>query len=179
MSRFQFLGDDLAMKQARACSQFIRRRFRSGCCLVGDHPLQLGLIRVIGDNRLVQLVLALARLGRQDVAREGVLANHFPCPGFFEPFGRAFMCLEFGHGSISGNYDSITKPGRGSCQLMAVFTRARICASIAGVSDWIANATGQKVPASRCALSLKPSVEYLVLNFDALWKKQTMLPSFA
>ena len=29
------------------------------------------------------------------------------------------------------------------------------------------------VPSSRFALSLKPSVAYLVLNFCALWKKQT------
>jgi hypothetical protein len=26
-----------------------------------------------------------------------VLPNHFPRAGFFEPFGRTFMCLEFGH----------------------------------------------------------------------------------
>src|SRR5438105_10598111 len=35
------------------------------------------------------------------------------------------------------------------------------------------------VPWSRCALSLKPKVEYLVLNFCALWKKQMTLPSLA
>src|SRR5438105_5911497 len=34
-------------------------------------------------------------------------------------------------------------------------------------------------PLSRFALSLKPNVAYLVLNFRALWKKQTTLPSFA
>src|SRR5205823_10327304 len=34
-------------------------------------------------------------------------------------------------------------------------------------------------PASRFAWSLKPNVAYLVLNFRALWKKQTTLPSFA
>jgi hypothetical protein len=34
-------------------------------------------------------------------------------------------------------------------------------------------------PSSRFALSLKPSVAYLVLNFCALWKKQTTLPSLA
>src|SRR5438094_4865058 len=32
-------------------------------------------------------------------------------------------------------------------------------------------------PSSRFALSLKPSVAYLVLNFCAVWKKQTTLPS--
>src|SRR5690348_11396692 len=35
------------------------------------------------------------------------------------------------------------------------------------------------LPSSSCALSLKPSVAYLVLNFCALWKKQTTLSSFA
>src|SRR3954471_87027 len=34
-------------------------------------------------------------------------------------------------------------------------------------------------PSSRFALSLKPRVAYLVLNFCALWKKQTTLPSLA
>src|SRR5262245_51466114 len=34
-------------------------------------------------------------------------------------------------------------------------------------------------PSSRLALSLKPNVAYLALNFSALWKKQTTLPSFA
>jgi hypothetical protein len=34
-------------------------------------------------------------------------------------------------------------------------------------------------PSSRFALSLKPSVAYLVLNFCELWKKQTTLRSFA
>src|SRR5258705_13585860 len=33
------------------------------------------------------------------------------------------------------------------------------------------------LPSSRFAVSLKPSVAYLVLNFCALWKKQTILPS--
>jgi len=34
-------------------------------------------------------------------------------------------------------------------------------------------------PSSRFALSLKPNVAYLVLNFCALWKRQTTLPSLA
>src|SRR5579871_2425282 len=34
-------------------------------------------------------------------------------------------------------------------------------------------------PSSRFALSLKPSVAYLVWNFWPLWKKQTTLPSLA
>ena len=35
------------------------------------------------------------------------------------------------------------------------------------------------VPSSRFATSLKPNVAYLDLNFPALWKKQTTLPSLA
>src|SRR2546421_6441652 len=35
------------------------------------------------------------------------------------------------------------------------------------------------LPSSSFALSLKPKVAYLVLNFCALWKKQTTLPSLA
>src|SRR2546423_13237988 len=35
------------------------------------------------------------------------------------------------------------------------------------------------VPSSRCGLSLKPKVAYLVLNFCAGWKKQITLPSLA
>src|SRR2546427_1687018 len=35
------------------------------------------------------------------------------------------------------------------------------------------------LPSSRFALSLKPNVAYLVLNFAAAWKKQTTFPSLA
>src|SRR5438874_464734 len=35
------------------------------------------------------------------------------------------------------------------------------------------------LPSSRFALSLKPNVAYLVLNFAAAWKWQTTLPSLA
>src|SRR5439155_1531469 len=38
---------------------------------------------------------------------------------------------------------------------------------------------GHRAPSSRFALSLKPNVAYLVLNFCALWKKQTTLSSLA
>ena len=34
-------------------------------------------------------------------------------------------------------------------------------------------------PSSMVASSLKPNVAYLESNFAALWKKQTILPSFA
>src|SRR5437016_12561371 len=64
-------------------------------------------------------------------------------------------------------------------QLTAFFTSAPILASSAAVNPFSAKAVGHRAPSSRFALSLKPSVAYLVLNFCALWKKQTTLPSLA
>src|SRR5437879_9259995 len=62
-------------------------------------------------------------------------------------------------------------------QLTAFFTSAVILASSAAVKLCNAKATGHRPPSSRFAWSLKPNVAYLVLNFCALWKKQTTLPS--
>src|SRR5437868_1417681 len=56
---------------------------------------------------------------------------------------------------------------------------APIRASSAAVNSFRAKAVGHMAPSSRFALSLKPKVAYLVLNFCALWKKQTTLPSLA
>jgi hypothetical protein len=64
-------------------------------------------------------------------------------------------------------------------QLTAFFTRAPILFSSATVSSFSAKDVGHMAPSSRFALSLKPSVAYLDLNFCALWKKQTTLPSRA
>src|SRR5213596_2821527 len=61
----------------------------------------------------------------------------------------------------------------------AFFTSAAILASSAAVNPFSAKAVGHMAPSSRFALSLKPSVAYLVLNFWAVWKKQTTLPSLA
>src|SRR5438105_2230538 len=69
--------------------------------------------------------------------------------------------------------------GRNSPQLTAFFTSAPILASSAVVNSFSAKEVGHMAPSSRFALSLKPNVAYLVLNFRALWKKQTTLPSFA
>src|SRR5436190_9964270 len=69
--------------------------------------------------------------------------------------------------------------GELSPQLTAFFTSAAILASSAAVNSVRANAVGHIAPSSRFALSLKPSVAYLLLNFCALWKKQTTLPSLA
>src|SRR5436309_7565188 len=61
----------------------------------------------------------------------------------------------------------------------AFFTSAAILASSGAVNPFSAKALGHMAPSSRFALSLKPSVAYLVLNFCAAWKKQTTLPSLA
>src|SRR3989304_1265741 len=62
-------------------------------------------------------------------------------------------------------------------QFAAFFTSALILASSAVVNSVSAKAVGHMAPSSRFAVSLKPNVAYLALNFDALWKKQTTLPS--
>src|SRR5215211_6571632 len=65
-----------------------------------------------------------------------------------------------------------------SPQLTAFFTSATIRFSSAGVSSLSAKEVGHMLPSSRFAASWKPNVEYLELNFCALWKKQTTFPSF-
>src|SRR5436309_11205777 len=67
----------------------------------------------------------------------------------------------------------------GEPQLTALFTSAPIFASSAAVNSFSAKAVGHTAPSSRFAASLKPNVAYLVLNFCALWKKQTTLPFLA
>ena len=64
-------------------------------------------------------------------------------------------------------------------QLTAFFTSAPILVSSAAVNSFSAKAVGHMKPSSRVALSLKPNVAYLVLNFCELWKKQTTVPSLA
>src|SRR6266851_5168495 len=68
---------------------------------------------------------------------------------------------------------------RASPQLTAFFTSAPILASAAAVNSVRAKVVGHIAPSSSFALSLKPSVAYLVLNFSAGWKKQTTWPSLA
>src|ERR1700681_3786362 len=79
---------------------------------------------------------------------------------------------------LEGNAGSVAI-GLLSPQLTAFFTSAPILASSAAANSVRAKAVGHMAPSSRFALSLKPSVTYLVLNFCALWKKQTTLPSLA
>src|SRR5437899_8070378 len=66
-----------------------------------------------------------------------------------------------------------------SPQLTAFFTSVPILASSAAVNSLSAKAVGHRAPSSRFASCMKPNVAYLVLNFCALWKKQTTLPSLA
>jgi hypothetical protein len=68
---------------------------------------------------------------------------------------------------------------RSWAQLTAFFTSSPILASSAAVNSFSAKVVGHMAPSSRFAWSLKPSVAYLELNFCALWKKQTTLPSLA
>src|SRR5829696_2237540 len=68
---------------------------------------------------------------------------------------------------------------RESAQPTAFFTSAPILASSAAVNSLSAKEVGHMAPSSRFALSLKLNVAYLVLNFWALWKKQTTLPSLS
>src|SRR5438445_12099086 len=63
--------------------------------------------------------------------------------------------------------------------LTAFFTSAVILVSSAAVNPFSAKTVGHMLSSSRFALSLKPSVAYLVLNFCAGWKKQTTLSSLA
>src|SRR5256886_2087302 len=64
-------------------------------------------------------------------------------------------------------------------QLTAFLTSAQILASSAAVNSVSAKAVGHMAPSSRFASCWKPNVAYLVLNFCALWKKPTTLPSLA
>src|SRR5512133_2245760 len=62
-------------------------------------------------------------------------------------------------------------------QLTACLTSFAILISSAFFNSLTANATGHVEPSSRLALSLKANIAYRSLNFAALRKKQTTLPS--
>jgi hypothetical protein len=53
-------------------------------------------------------------------------------------------------------------------QLTAFFTSATILSSAVAVNSFSAKAVGHMAPSSRFAVSLKPNVAYLALNFSAL-----------
>ncbi|HVW87101.1 MAG TPA: hypothetical protein VHB50_20585 [Bryobacteraceae bacterium] len=86
-----------AANRARAVAPFARV---AQSRLVRDHALQYGLIGLVGDYRLVQLVLPFARLGREDVASKRMRPHNLSRPGLFKPFRRTFVGLQFWHGNI-------------------------------------------------------------------------------
>ena len=65
----------------------------------------------------------------------------------------------------------------GQEESVALLTRSTISLSTVSVISVMAKDVGHMLPRSSFALSLKPSVAYLLLNFPAFWKKQTTLPS--
>lgn len=79
--------------------------------------------------------------------------------------------------SSSGGAARCRVVGEVDTQLTAFFTRAAILASSAAVNFINAKPVGHITPSSRCAESLKPNVQYLVLNFCPVWKKQIILPA--
>jgi hypothetical protein len=67
-----------------------------------------------------------------------------------------------GHGPPRAGSSGLLSP-----QLTAFFTSAAILASTSGVNSFSAKEVGHMAPSSRFAVSLKPNVAYLSLNFDA------------
>src|SRR5690349_7520000 len=65
--------------------------------LIGEHPLQNGLIGRIGHHALVQFLLTFVRFRGQDVTAECVAANHFSGARLLEPFRRTFVSLKLRH----------------------------------------------------------------------------------
>src|SRR5438309_1653620 len=59
------------------------------------------------------------------------------------------------------------------------FTLIVVCALSNQPRGFSAKAVGRRACSSRFDSRTKPNVAYLVLNFCALWKKQTTLPSLA
>ena len=85
-----------------------------------------------------------------------------------------------GRFSIPDRFAGIGRSGfGGGAQPTALFTRAAMLFSSAAVSFVSAKSVAHKLPSSSLALSLNPSVAYLVLNFWAGRKKQTTTPSWA
>src|SRR5437016_5245407 len=100
--------------------------------------------------------------------------NHASDPSKYSNRVQCRCCHESEYEYSAGDEDHAK-----CAQLTAFFTSAPILASSAEVNSFSAKVVGHMAPSSRFALSLKPNVAYLVLNFCALWKKQTTLPSFA
>ena len=149
-----------------------------GCVEVGgieaDHPVPEGEIR---RRRLLRLQGHDPADGLDNV--ESLPAQQeLPAEG-----GPVELSRGESHG---GSWQPTTGPGLGGPggdparrpdpQLTAFFTSAAIRASASGVSSTRAKAVGHIAPSSRLASGWKPNVAYLTLNFEAAWKKQTILP---
>jgi hypothetical protein len=79
---------------------------------------------------------------------------------------RASDLTPLGQAQLDARCRCATSVASTACpQLTALFTSAAIRASSAAVNSFSANEVGHMAPSSRFALSLKPIVAYLVLNF--------------
>src|SRR2546425_6792064 len=120
-----------------------------------------------------EVAQVLRRGGSVGHLRDRVL-GHSPHPTA-EGWGRGRRALARGPAVPTGAGPVIDL----SPQLTAFLTSAPILASSSAGNFVRAKAVGHMVASSRGAASLKPNVAYLVLNFCAGWKKQTVLPSLA
>jgi hypothetical protein len=109
------------------------------------------------------------------VARHGLLRELHPAGA--HPVVGAAALVDDQHERRHAAQDGAS--GEFSPQLTAFFTSALILASSMAVNSFSAKEVGHMAPSSRFAVSLKPNVAYLELNFCALWKKQMTLPSLA
>src|SRR5712692_6173678 len=87
--------------------------------------------------------------------------------------GPGLAFIELAHGYRKAHISA------GAPELAALLTSLPIFSSTAVLNLFRAKEVGQMSPSSRFAESWKPKVAYLDLNFCALWKKQTTLPSLA
>src|SRR5688572_10537170 len=82
-------------------------------------------------------------------------------------------------GRLRGRSDRAGRGAQELAQPTALFASVPILASSAAVNSFSAKEVGHMAPSSRFAASVKLNVAYLVLNFSALWKWQTTLPTLA
>ena len=69
--------------------------------LVGDHPCDLLVIRLVQNRIRIELALALSALGSQDMALERVTALDLATPCLLEALGRSTVCLQLWHNDLS------------------------------------------------------------------------------
>ncbi len=69
--------------------------------LIGDHALDLRLIRLVDQRIAIELALALGSLGSQDVALHGMTTLDLPGSRFLEALCRSTMCFQLRHNRLS------------------------------------------------------------------------------